>query len=209
MAKAVLFDMDGVLAFTEQFYNQRRVDYLAEHGLCFDEVPDFSGSDDAAMWEALIPDDADRRHRLHAGYEEYSRAHPTPWAAVANPQAATTFGLLRRRGISVAICSSSPRALVDELVVALDVEGLVDCSEFKPSPEIYLRTMGGLGVSVDQSIVVEDSPIGIAAGKRSGALVCALRPPAGVRLDQSGADVIIDHLMDVVPLAMSGRVPRQ
>lgn len=216
MAKAVLFDMDGVLAFTEQFYNRRRMDYLAEHGLCFDEVPDFSGSDDAAMWEALIPDDAGRRRRLHAGYEEYSSAHPTPWATVANPQAATTFGLLRRRGISVAICSSSPRALVDELVVALDVEGLVDCtmsgydcSEFKPSPEIYLRTMGGLGVSADQSIVVEDSPIGIAAGKRSGALVCALRPPAGVRLDQSGADVIIDHLMDVVPLAMSGRVPRQ
>lgn len=216
MAKAVLFDMDGVLAFTEQFYNQRRMDYLAEHGLCFDKVPDFSGADDAAIWEALVPDDAGRRRRLHAGYEEYSSAHPTPWAAVANPQAATTFGLLRRRGISVAICSSSPRALVDELVVALDLEDLVDCtmsgydcSEFKPSPEIYLRAMDGLGIHASQSIVVEDSPIGIAAGKRSGALVCALRPPAGVRLDQSGADVIIDDLVDVVPLATSGRLAHQ
>ena len=44
MARAVLFDMDGVLAFTEQFYNQRRVDYLVGKGFRFDAVPDFSGS---------------------------------------------------------------------------------------------------------------------------------------------------------------------
>ena len=50
MARAVLFDMDGVLAFTEQFYNQRRVDYLVGKGFRFDAVPDFSGSNDRAIW---------------------------------------------------------------------------------------------------------------------------------------------------------------
>lgn len=87
MARAVLFDMDGVLAFTEQFYNQRRVDYLVGKGFRFDEVPDFSGSNDRAIWESLVPGDAELRRVLYDGYRAYSDTHPTPWRKVANPDA--------------------------------------------------------------------------------------------------------------------------
>lgn len=41
-------------------------------------------------------------------------------------------------------------------------------------------------------------PLGIEAGKRSGARVLALRPHEGVNLDQSAADVIIDNLTDIL-----------
>ena len=40
--------------------------------------------------------------------------------------------------------------------------------------------------------------MGIEAGVRSGARVLALRPHEGVTLDQSGADKIIDSLMDIL-----------
>ena len=208
MARAVLFDMDGVLAFTEQFYNERRADYLRKHGFSFDEAPDFSGSNDAAIWEALVPGDPRRRAALHAGYATYSLEHPTPWVEVANPLVRCTLWRLRRHGIRTAICSSSDAPLIREFLEALDLTDDVDltisghdCSAFKPSPEIYQRAMRYLGVTPEESIVVEDSPIGIEAGRRSGALVCALRPPEGVRLDQSDADVVIEELIDVVGLA--------
>lgn len=211
MARAVLFDMDGILAFTEGFYNQRRVDYLEGQGFSFDRVPDFSGNHDEAIWKALVPDDPRLRERLHAGYLEYSEIHPTPWASVANPSALPTFMLLHSRGIKIAICSSSRRDLIDQFMCELELGDLVDlaisgeeCAEYKPAPDIYLRAMTRLGVRPDDTIVVEDSPAGILAGRRSGALTCALRAREGIRLDQSAADILIDELVDVVALASSG-----
>lgn len=55
MIKAVLFDMDGVLVDTEWFYNRRRVAFMEEKGFHFDEIPDLSGSNEPAIWEALVP----------------------------------------------------------------------------------------------------------------------------------------------------------
>ncbi|MCC6099747.1 MAG: HAD family phosphatase [Coriobacteriaceae bacterium] len=209
MARAVLFDMDGVLAFTEQFYNRRRVDYLVEKGFRFDSVPDFSGSNDPAIWEALVPGDAELRRRLHDGYLEYMDAHPTPWREVMNPDALPVMHDLHSRGVRCAICSSSGPELIGEFMRAAGVEPYVDlsisgedCREFKPSPEIYLTAMGQLGVRARDCVVVEDSPIGIRAGKASGALVCALRPRPGVSLDQRGADVVVGSLREVLPLAL-------
>ena len=64
MIKAVLFDMDGVLVDTEWFYNRRRVAFMEEKGFHFDEIPDLSGSNEPAIWEALVPDDVELRERL-------------------------------------------------------------------------------------------------------------------------------------------------
>ena len=141
MARAVLFDMDGVLAFTEQFYNQRRANYLIRHGFELDAPPDFSGSNDEAIWKELVPDDPRRRELLHRGYREYSAEHPTPWRKVANPFVRCTMWRLRRNGIRIAICSSSSRDLIDDFLEQLDLADAVDlaisghdCSAFKPSP---------------------------------------------------------------------------
>ena len=97
------------------------------------------------------------------------------------------------------------RELIDELVEIAGIAGVLDytisgheCSAFKPDPEIYLRAMEALGVEPAECLVIEDSPLGIEAGKRSGARVLALRPHEGVNLDQSAADVVIDNLTDIL-----------
>lgn len=82
-----------------------------------------------------------------------------------------------------------------------------ECPRFKPAPDIYQAAMGRLGVLPGQTIVVEDSPIGIEAGKSSGAFVCALRQPGDVRLEQGGADVVIDQLIEVAELALGAGAP--
>jgi beta-phosphoglucomutase-like phosphatase (HAD superfamily) len=58
--------------------------------------------------------------------------------------------------------------------------------------------MEALDVEPSECLVIEDSPLGIEAGKRSGARVLALRPHEGVNLDQSAADAIIDSLADIL-----------
>ena len=174
--------------------------------------PDFdgTGSNDGEIWERLVPGDAALRERLHREYRAYSDAHPTPWAEVANPQARPVFSALKGGGLMVAICSSSYRSLIEEFVDQVGVRELVDfiisgdeCSAYKPDPDIYLRAMDVLGIAPHEALVVEDSPLGIEAGVASGALTCALVPPAGVELDQSRAHLRIQRLFDVVDLVQT------
>lgn len=206
--RAVLFDMDGVLAFTEQFYNHRRVAYLAEHGITFDEEPDCTGSFEQAIWERLVPGDAEPRERLRLGYRAYSDEHPTPWAEVANPDVVPTFAALKEAGVLVGIASSSYRSLIEGFVDQTGTRPYLDltlsgeeCEAYKPDPDIYLKSMAKLGVTPEETVIVEDSPTGILAGVRSGAYVVALRPPAGVVLDQTAAHEVVDRLQDVAGLA--------
>lgn len=205
MVRAVLFDMDGVLVDTEWFYNRRRCAYLEEHGFAFDEIPDLSGSNEAAIWEFFVPDDPVRREELRLGYRDYQKTNPVPYGELLNQDTKPVMEELHGRGVLQAIASSSYRSLINELVEISDVANVLDytvsgheCSAFKPDPEIYMRAMGQLGVEPGECLVIEDSPLGIEAGKRSGARVLALKPHEGVHLDQSGADMVIDSLWDIL-----------
>lgn len=198
--------MDGVLVDTEWFYNRRRCAYLETKGYVFDEVPDLSGTNDTYIWEYFEPDDPVRRAELRREYVEvYMKEHPVPYDELKNPDAKPVMEELKARGVACAIASSGYIDLIQELADAADINDLLDfkisgheCSAFKPDPEVYLRAMDALDVEPDECLVVEDSPIGIEAGLRSGARVLALRPHEGVLLDQSQADRVIDSLWDLL-----------
>lgn len=206
MIKAVLFDMDGVLVDTEWFYNRRRCAYLETKGFVFDEVPDLSGTNDIYVWEYFEPDDPERRAELKREYVEvYMKEHPVPYDELKNPDARAVMEALRERGVRSAIASSGQTNMIEELVrtanlsdvLAVTVSGH-EVSAFKPDPAVYLRAMELLGVTPEECLVVEDSPIGIEAGLRAGCRTLALRPREGVKLDQSKADRVIGSLWDLL-----------
>ena len=60
MIEAVIFDMDGVLADTEYYYENRRKNFLLENGIPIPEG-NFIGSNEKAIWEAIVPNDPVRR----------------------------------------------------------------------------------------------------------------------------------------------------
>ena len=123
--QAVLFDMDGVLVDTEWFYNRRRVAFMEEKGFHFDEIPDLSGSNEPAIWEALVPDDIELRERLRVEYKQvYSPDHPVPYTELLNEQTGPVMRELHERGVKCAIASSSYRELIDELV---GIAGIATC----------------------------------------------------------------------------------
>ena len=206
MIKAVLFDMDGVLVDTEWFYNRRRCAYLETKGFVFDEIPDLSGTNDIYVWEYFEPDDARRRAELKREYvEQYMPAHPVPYDELKNKDAKPVMEALRERGVVSAIASSGQPEMIEELVEAADLRDVLvatvsghEVAAFKPDPAVYLRTMELLGVAPEECLVVEDSPLGIEAGRRAGCRTLALRPREGVSLDQSKADRIIDSLWDLL-----------
>jgi beta-phosphoglucomutase-like phosphatase (HAD superfamily) len=68
-----------------------------------------------------------------------------------------------------------------------------DLNRRKPDPYVYTYTMGLMGVKPDQCVIVEDSALGIQAGKAAGAKVIALKDRDGA-IDQREADVIIERI---------------
>lgn len=205
--RAVIFDMDGVLVDSERFYAGRRLRFLHERGMIPGPGFDGTGSNDRAIWRELVPDNDELRERLKSEYMAYAREHPAPWRELVNPEAQDTLAALRGAGMRLAICSSSRHLFVEDFVRSVGLDPLLDalvtaddCADLKPDPAPYALAMRRLGVTPDEAVVVEDSPIGIRAGRAAGALVCALRPPDGTGLDQGEADVVLGELREVLAL---------
>ena len=139
------------------------------------------------------------------GYRAYRRFHPEDYRKLADPQVTPLFEELHRRGLRVAIASSSDQKAIRRFMEAAGVTGLVDyvisgeeCAAHKPDPEIYLRAMAALGLTPETAFAVEDSPTGIAAAKNAGMTVYALRPRHGEKMDQSTAHGILNSLSEVI-----------
>jgi len=186
MLRAVIFDFDGTILDTESptFHAWQRV-YDA-HGqlLTFEEYSAAIGSDYNAFdprrtleercgrqldWERL---DAERRSGC---LQVISSQPPLPGICQLLEEA-------RELKLRCGIASSSPSEWVRG---HLDRMGLlkwfdfISCAENgcppKPSPEVYLRTLTGLGVSATEALAIEDSPNGVRATQRAG-IRCVVVP---------------------------------
>lgn len=205
--KAVLFDMDGVLADTEGFYNRRRAAYLTDVLPSYEGPWDFAGSNDRAIWETIVPDDPVLRERLHAGYDAYRVEHPEDYHVLGNPDASTIFAALKMAGLLVGIASSSEVAMIERMMAETGLTALVDAyvsghdvPHHKPAPDVYFACMEQLGVQPVECVVVEDSPTGIEAGVAADARVVALTQYVAPATDQSAAHERIAHLGDLLAL---------
>ena len=208
MIEGIVFDMDGVLADTEHFYQKRREAYLREKQFVWDGSLDFVGSNEKAIWEALVPDDPVLRQKMLLEYREYRARHPEPYRELVDPQVKPLFTALKAQVIRIGIASSSEPAAIDAIMDAACVREMVDhrisgvdCGAHKPDPEIYERALKALGVSKERAFAVEDSPAGIEAALNAGLRVYALRPRHGERIDQSRATAVISSLSQVLELA--------
>ena len=205
MIKAVLFDKDGVLMDSEAECERRRQIFFSERGIDASGFPDFYGSNNDVIWRTVEPNDAERRARLAVEFVERFKDEPMIYADYVYPAVRSTLEALRARGILTALASSSPRKFIDRFLDETGLTELFDytvsgeeCENHKPAPDVYLRAMEALGVHPDEVLVVEDSPLGIAAGRAAGAFVLAPSVPSAPGVDQSEADARIVDISGVL-----------
>ena len=96
------------------------------------------------------------------------------------------LGLIKsfhRMGGKTAIASTARKANLMNVVNYLGIGEMfdliyagVDVKRGKPSPEIYLKAMDALGVKVDETLIFEDSQVGIDAARASGAQYMIVSP---------------------------------
>jgi HAD superfamily hydrolase (TIGR01509 family) len=216
--KAIIFDLDGVLVASRQLHYETFAAALRQHKAIElswrDHETEYDGLstrkkltlmvDRGLIGEADVDPIFDLKQKLT---QERLGDFVQPSA-----QKRELLEELRSRGFRIACASNAIRWSLDESLRLLGVRDLFevilsneDVSAPKPSPEIYLKTMAVLGVGPKNTLIVEDSPHGLAAARGSGAHVLQVVDPMDTTLEK------IDHWLQarptihiVVPMAGAG-----
>jgi HAD superfamily hydrolase (TIGR01509 family) len=187
VARAVIFDMDGVLVDSEPLHLQVTCDVLGPAGSVYTEATtrEFIGRPVTEMLATLI-----RRHGLPGRLADYeARYDARLMELLAQPRAPREgvvwlLAELRRRGCRLGIASSSKQAWIDAMLRSVDLTGRFDAAvgadtvaRAKPAPDVYLTAAEHLEVSPAECIAVEDSPAGVQAARAAGMTVIGLITP--------------------------------
>ncbi|WP_254531965.1 HAD family hydrolase [Natrinema gelatinilyticum] len=200
---AVLFDMDGVLVNSEDYW----VD--VERAEIFPAtVPDADVdlAETSGMNFREIYDYLDAEYGAAISREEFVQRFDEAAEEIYTERAELLDGLhdllaeLDDRGVPTALVSSSPHDWIDMVTERFDLEGSFDRvvsaddidGASKPAPDVFAYAADEIGVPADECIVVEDSANGIEAAARAGTVVVAYRIDAHGDIDRSPADEIVD-----------------
>lgn len=183
---AFIFDMDGVLTDTEALWDEVRRGLAADAGLSWpDEATGAMMGMSTPEWSAYLVDTvglpgppttvADQViDAMAARYHERLPTMPGAVEAVRRVAALLPLGL----------ASSSPRRLIDTVLVELGVTDLFaatvsteEVARGKPSPDGYLRVCELMGADPARSVAVEDSSNGLRAAHAAGMIVIAVPHP--------------------------------
>ncbi|WP_431634253.1 beta-phosphoglucomutase [Dyella sp. KULCS107] len=172
--KAVIFDLDGVIADTAVVHHAAWKQLAAEIGVAFDDATgermkgvDRRGSLDILLERASRAYGEDEKHVLAERKNSYYReqiAQFGPQHLLPGAQAAIASA--RAAGMKIALASASRNAplLLERLGIADLFDYVVDASRIaqsKPDPEIFLDAARGLGVAPHDCLGVEDAAAGV------------------------------------------------
>lgn len=207
--KAALIDMDGTLYDSMKNHTAAWHRMMTELGI---EEP----RDSFYLYEGMTG-----RQTINLLFERYLGREATPGEVeeyykrkteyfkalpAVNPMAGASEMLtaLRDGGIDrVLVTGSGQRSLIDRL--NRDFPGIFaddrmitsrDVVNGKPHPEPYLRAMELAGVAPEESIVIENAPLGVQAGAAAGAFTIALTtgPIPVEALEQAGAHIVLPSM---------------
>jgi len=184
---ALIFDFDGLIVDSETPGFQAWSEVYATHGcsLPFDKYSACIGTIGGFDLHAYLEEQSGRA----LDRAELERACNTRWLELMDvqpllPGIASCISSAKRRGLKLAIASSSTRkwvtrnlrkfGLVDEFDAVCTSD---DVGAVKPEPALYLLALERLGVRFDEAIAFEDSPNGILAAKRAGIFCVAIPNP--------------------------------
>jgi beta-phosphoglucomutase len=204
-AKAILWDLDGVLVNSMDFHYRAYSEVLSQRGVKLSRekyLKEMIGLRNYTILRRVLGDLPNEEIMRLAEEKEEAFRRLVQGQVQPLPGAAELVRRARDKGIKQAIVSSTPCANIELMLQSL---GLYDCFEVivgeedaawgKPDPEGFLVAASRLGVPPTDCVVIEDAPEGIGAGKAAGMRcigVTTTRPAEKL----SQADLVVESLED-------------
>lgn len=203
---AVIFDMDGVLADTEQIYCNTLRSVLHQYGYEVEEGYALSLCGRSVVEKLeLLREDCHIREDIFAIAAVYrKRLEDFPdCSGLLFPNVKETLAVLVRAGCRLGLASNSNRKRIDKVLGDCGLTGYFShissgyaLGATKPDPAVYLDAMDCMGVKPEECAAVEDSTSGILAAKAAGLFTVAKRDPR-FGFDQRGADARMDDMAEL------------
>lgn len=97
------------------------------------------------------------------------------------------FDYLKKCNFIIYIASNSRKNTVKQFLIRLELMKYItdfisseDINNHKPNPEIYLKIMNATGTKPKETLIIEDSPVGIKAAINSGGCVYKVKTPQSI-----------------------------
>jgi len=203
MFRAIIFDLDGVLADSEPWWNQIDAKLLSEYGAnyCGEHHQNVLG-----VSYRLAIEFYKKTFGISAPTEELMKRR----GEIATDFFATKIGLFPgtkevlddvrkmdlRRALATSSVSASARPFLDRHGLTNFFDVIVTGDEVergKPAPDIYLCAAEKLRVSPNECLVIEDALSGIAAAKAAGMRVAAI--PDRRFVDPANYEKVADYVL--------------
>ena len=217
MLEAIIFDVDGTVAETEDLHRRAFNLAFTRHGveLAWDaraygrllRVPGGKERIARSLAEHEMPRPLAEIAAIHATktaiYTEMLAAEGAPW----RPGVLRLMRDARRLGLKLAIATTTTDANLDPLfepvlgrgwrlyfaaIVAGDA-----VPRKKPAPDIYIEVVKRLGRKASRCVAIEDSAAGVQSASAAGCAVVSTRSRWLPDDDLEAADLRLEHLGDV------------
>lgn len=207
MIRGILFDMDGVLADSEQYISKAAIMMFSEFGVTVkvEDFRPFTGTGEnrylggVAEKYGVKADIEKIKARTYQIYTEIIKGNLKPL-----PGAVNFVKACREKGLKTAVATSAdkikmeanlreigiPSEMFNATVNGLEVENK------KPWPDIYIKAASKIGLDPRECLVIEDAVSGIKAAKSAGCRCLALTTSFDRSLLEE-ADWICENLENV------------
>ncbi|MDD6155627.1 MAG: beta-phosphoglucomutase [Lachnospiraceae bacterium] len=177
--KALIFDLDGVIVFTDKFHYQAWKQMADEMGIYFDEqinnrLRGVSRMDSLEIilerYEGAPLSQQQKENLAEKKNEIYRNLLQTMTPSDVSDEVRETMKELRMRGYKLALGSSSKNAkfILEKVALSDAFDAISDgtnITKSKPDPEVFLKAAEYLNLPAGECLVVEDAYAGIDAAK--------------------------------------------
>jgi HAD superfamily hydrolase (TIGR01509 family) len=204
--KAVVFDLDGVLANTEDLYEEAGSAVLGRRGLTYDPpLRELMMGRPVADALRIMIETHDLSDPVDALFEECREVLYGLMATALAPMPGVgeLLDRLDSAKLPVAVATSALPEYAEFVLTRLDLKRRfqfvltsADITHGKPDPEIYLLAARNLALEPREMMVLEDSANGCRAAVAAGAFTVAVPNRHTAKHNFAGARLIADTLCD-------------